>query len=128
MLLVSKHDPLCKAKDDLVKALHASGKEKLNGAPVPFSGDDVELAVPEDRNDPSKGWVPLVGPDAEDKLMSQTRSAGQNTGLRENAILAFRFRGTGDQDLWNVKVATLADADAIAPQSDDLPNDGMEDI
>jgi hypothetical protein len=111
LVFVSKSEPFRKAKENLLHGLRESGHSTLNGASVPDSADMVEIAVPVDRHDISKGWKALEGPDAEDRLMSQTRS-DQHSGLRDNGMVAFRFRGANNSAGWDVRVASMQDADA----------------
>jgi len=92
--------------------MRKSGLSDLKGEPIPSDPEEVQLAVPIERTDLTKGWVALEIPEEElDEEGEKKRKAGKTrrsvinespigAGLRDGATLAFRFRGEsgGEED------------------------------
>lgn len=85
------------------------------------------LGVPVDKNDLSSGWVDLEILEKEDDGQDGSKSNGvkknsvlnaspQGAGLRDGAILAFKFRRDDDEDESNID---YSDWDVIMPTYDD---------
>ncbi|KZF24445.1 hypothetical protein L228DRAFT_245376 [Xylona heveae TC161] len=94
-------------KEDLLHALRSTRPDgTLNGNKIPTSSDEVVLGVPIDNNDLSKGWVALEIPESEilDEQGVKRKVGGkqsvlnqspQGAGLKDGAVLAFKFREPG---------------------------------
>lgn len=121
MLLVSQSQPFTTIKQDLLEAIKATGISDINGAQLPSDPEAIVFGLTVDKNDISKGWVPLKIPEVED---GDTRGKGVEkgsvlnenplgAGLKDGALLAFKFRETDDDedDEWDV----------IMPSYDDEP-------
>jgi hypothetical protein len=105
-------------KVELLHALKTTNPSgQLNGATLPDSADDIEFAKPRDLSNPgASGWQ-SIGSDAQvddfdadlfggDNVTSKAKGKGKakansgshkdsllGAGLKDNAIVAFRFRG-----------------------------------
>ncbi|KAI9880816.1 MAG: hypothetical protein M1830_000252 [Pleopsidium flavum] len=108
LLFVDPGQSFDSIKQDLLDALKKSGRTELNGEPVPSDSDHVLLGLPMDKNDLSKGWVKLEIPETEieDGLGAKKKVGGkksilnaspQGAGLKDGAVLAFRFSESGDK-------------------------------
>ena len=83
------------------------------------------LGVPIDKNDPDRGWVNLRIPEIEDENEESKKSKGVKkdsvvnssplgAGLRDGAMLAFRFKTDEDEDdmvdgVWDVVIPSYDD-------------------
>lgn len=114
-------------KAELLEAIKATGIHEISGYKLPENADDIVLGVPVDKNDLSYGWVDLEIPEREDDVVNGSKSKGvkknsvlnsspQGAGLKDGAILAFRFTTDGDQDESNIDGS---DWDVIMPSYDD---------
>ena len=110
-----------------MEAIKATGIHEISGYKLPENADGIVLGVPVDKNDLSYGWVDLEIPEREDDGVNGSKSKGvkknsvlnsspQGAGLKDGAILAFRFTRDGDQDESNIDGS---DWDVIMPSYDD---------
>jgi hypothetical protein len=118
VLYVYQLQSLESIKVELLHALKTTNPSgQLNGATLPDSADDIEFAKPRDLSNPgASGWQ-SIGSDAQvddfdadlfggDNVTSKAKGKGKakansgshkdsllGAGLKDNAIVAFRFRG-----------------------------------
>lgn len=124
LLFVDQAQPFPSIKSDLLAAITKTGRTSLNNQPLPTYPDDVILGLPVEKNDPSKGWVPLEIPETEVQVNGGSKKIGGKksvlnssplgAGLRDGAMLAFRFRQEGamvdedgadvEDDEWDVVI------------------------
>ena len=79
--------------------------------------------MPKDKNDPSKGWVPLKIPEVEDgdtkgkgvKKGSVLNESPLGAGLKDGTMLAFRFTKGAEEDGMDLD----DEWDVIIPSYDD---------
>jgi hypothetical protein len=124
---------LSSLKQNLIEALKATNpSDKIDGQPIPTSLSEVELAKPIDQLDISQGWTLLdplpfedeLGADdiqnaAKSKAKSKSRDPSlKELGLKENHVLAFRFRQPESDDVdetlgddlgWKVEIPVYDD-------------------
>ncbi|KAF9732418.1 hypothetical protein PMIN06_007429 [Paraphaeosphaeria minitans] len=144
-------------KEQLYKALEETGLKDSDSEPIPLpiSPSDIELGRPSNPNDPHKGfqlgeweYPPLEGEDAEDLKGKGKAKAGRpkksgavgadsvkdcpkGAGLRDGAVLAFRWKGNGSQDdddiekadgrkadMWGVELASYEDNYGVENEMD----------
>lgn len=126
-MFVTQDQSFTSIKAELLEAIKATGIHEISGYKVPENADDIVLGVPVDKNDLSYGWVDLEIPEREDDAVIGSKSKGvkknsvlnsspQGAGLKDGAILAFRFTTDGDQDESNIDGS---DWDVIMPSYDD---------
>ncbi len=121
LLLVPQSQPFTTIKQDLLEAINATGINNISGNPIPSDPEAIVFGLLVDKNDISKGWVPLKIPEVEE---GDTKSKGVKkgtvlnesplgAGLKDGALLAFKFRERGEEkdDEWDV----------IMPSYDDEP-------
>jgi len=76
---------------------------------IPLDASQIVFGVPIDKNDFSKGWVKLEipeteiedGPNGKKKVggkKSVLNASPQGAGLKDGAVLAFRFRESGKEE------------------------------
>ena len=98
----------------------ATGKEDINGAILPSDANDIIFGVPIEKHDPSLGWVDLEikadeGEDKSTKNSSVFNESPMGAGLKDGAVMAFRFAGeNGD---WDVIMPSYEEEDASQDQS-----------
>lgn len=92
--------------------MKATGRNAIGGDELPSSPDDVVLGVLVDKNDPAQGWLDLEIPDqeqdgkkAKDSIFN---SSPLGAGLKEGALLAFKFSEEAD---WDVVMPSYDDED-----------------
>lgn len=105
LLFVDQAQSFTSIKKDLLGAIAKTGRTELNGHPLPTDPEDVILGVPVERNDPSRGWMRLDIPETEVKVNGASKRVGGKksvlnssplgAGLRDGAMLAFRFQEGG---------------------------------
>ncbi|MCJ1360706.1 MAG: hypothetical protein MMC33_010715 [Icmadophila ericetorum] len=109
LLYVQPTESFTVIKSDLLTALKKRNLTTLNGQSIPKNPEDVIFGVPVDRNDVSKGWVPLEIPPEDLEEMTGTsggNKAGRGgkkggksvlnespagAGLKDGGMVAFRF-------------------------------------
>lgn len=127
MLFVTQTQSFTSIKAELLEAIQSIGIHDINGDQIPTSSDDIVLGVPVDKNDLSNGWVDLEMLEREDDEESGSKMKGvkknsvlnaspQGAGLKDGAMLAFKFRRHGDEDESNLGGD---DWDVIIPSYDD---------
>lgn len=106
-------------KSDLLEAIKATGVHDINGNFLPSNADDIIFGVPVDNLNLDLGWVGLEIPEADEDDKGEKKPKGirkgsvlnsgpLGAGLRDGAILAFRFRDGAedgadmDKDEWDV--------------------------
>ena len=83
-----------------------TGRTELNGQTLPTEPEDVVFGVPVEKNDLSKGWVRLDIPETEVQVNGDSKKIGGKksvlnssplgAGLKDGAMLAFRFKTEGE--------------------------------
>lgn len=102
LLFVTETQTFTSIKADLLEAIKATGISEINGAELPADPNDIILGLPVDKNDLTLGWVDLEIPEKDDDE-KETKSKGARkdsvlnasplgAGLRDGAVLAFKFR------------------------------------
>ena len=92
-------------KQELLSSIKAAGKEDINGAILPSDANDIIFGVPIEKHDPSQGWVDVEikvdeGDSKSGKNKSVFNESPMGAGLKDGAVLAFKFAGeTGDWDV-----------------------------
>ena len=117
LLLVAQSQPFTSIKEDLLAAIKATGIEDIDGVPIPSNPESIVLGLPVDKNDISKGWVPLKIPEAESgdkkgKGVKKGSILNENplgAELKDGALLAFKFTDGGNEDQVD------ADFDVVMP-------------
>ncbi len=110
-------------KRDLLDAIKATNIKDINGNPLPSDPDEIEFGVPRDKNDISKGWLPLKIPEVEDgdgkgkgvKKGSVLNESPLGAGLKDGAMLAFKFTNGIAEDAMDLD----DEWDVIMPSYDD---------
>ena len=114
LLLVAPSQSFSSIKQDLLEAIKATGVTDINGEDIPSDPETIVLGLPADKNDISKGWVPLKIPEVEEggakgKGVKKNSVLNENplgAGLKDGALLAFKFREGSDadgmDDTWDV--------------------------
>lgn len=123
LLFVQQSQSFDSIKRDLRDAIKATGIQDINSNLVPSDPQDIELGVPRDKNDPSKGWVALKIPEVEDgdakgkgvKKGSVLNESPLGAGLKDGAMLAFKFTKGTEEDGMDVD----DEWDVIIPSYDD---------
>ena len=109
LLQADSHLPLSTLRSDLLTALHQTRPDgTLNSQTIPSSEKDVLLTKPIDADDLTVGWERL---DEDDDLGIEDEGKGKgkagakkastgpsvkDVGLKDGAVLAFKFRGEED--------------------------------
>ena len=109
--------------------MKATGIKDINGNLLPSDPEAIVFGLPVDKNDLSKGWVPLDIPEVSDtdtkgKGVKKGSVLNQNplgAGLKDGAMLAFRFKPDGLDMLeldveWDVVIPTYEDDDGSQSQ------------
>lgn len=127
LLFVSPNQSFGSIKSELLEAIKATGIRDLNGYALPANADGIIFGIPVDKNDPGKGWVGLNIPeidgdeDAGDNSKSVRKGSVLNesplgAGLKDGAMIAFKFREEGgedadnpDRDNWEVIIPSYDD-------------------
>lgn len=119
--MVAQSQSFNSIKHDLLEAISATGIRDIDGVPLPSNPEAIVFGLPVDKNDISKGWVPLKIPevkdgDAKGKGVKKGSVLNENplgAGLKDGALLAFKFREGGDDDglddEWNVVMPSYDD-------------------
>ena len=123
LLLVQQSQSFDSIKRDLLDAINATNIKDINGNFLPSDPEDIEFGVPRDKNDISKGWVPLKIPEAENgdrkgkgvKKGSVLNESPLGAELKDGAMLAFRFRNGDAEDGMDLEVGW----DVIIPHFED---------
>jgi len=121
LLLVPQSQPFTTIKLHLLEAIKATGINDINGSPIPSDPEAIVFGLPIDKNDINKGWVPLKIPELEDgdtkgkgiKKGTVLNESPLGAGLKDGALLAFKFREGDDEE--------DAKWDVIIPSYDDEP-------
>lgn len=127
LLFVSQNQSFGSIKSDLLEAIKATGIHDINGCALPTNPDDIMFGVPVDKNKPSKGWIDLEIPeiDGDEDAGGKSKGVRQSSvlnasplgaGLKDGAMVAFKFREQGAEDVDN---ADSNDWDVIIPSYDD---------
>lgn len=123
LLFVQQSQPFDSIKRDLLDAIKATNIKDINANFLPSDPEDIELGVPRDKNDISKGWLPLKIPEVEEgdtkgkgvKKGSVLNESPLGAGLKDGAMLAFRFiKGAAEDgmdldDEWDVIIPSYDD-------------------
>lgn len=121
LLFVAQSQPLTSIKQDLLAAIKATGIGDINGVPLPSDPEAIVFGVPIDKNDISKGWLPLKIPEVEDvdtkgkgvKKGSVLNENPLGAGLKDGAVIAFKFNegdgGDGMDEEWDVVMPSFDD-------------------
>jgi hypothetical protein len=110
--------------------MKARGIKDINGNLLPLDPEAIVFGVPIDKNDPGKGWVPLEIPEVSDtdtkgkgvKKGSVLNRSPLGAGLKDGAMLAFKFRDVDAQDVmelddeWDVVIPTYDEEDGSQSQ------------
>ncbi|KAM0804398.1 hypothetical protein BDR22DRAFT_818044 [Usnea florida] len=127
LLFVQQSQSFDSIKRELLDAISATGIHHINGNALPDDPEKIEFGVPRDKNDPSRGWVALKIPELEDgdtkgkgvKKGSVLNESPLGAGLKDGAMVAFRFVSKetkeAEEDLMDVD----DDWDVIIPSYDD---------
>ena len=113
--MVEATQPFGSIKDDLLSSIRATGAVDIHGATLPSDANDIIFGVPVDKNDPSQGWVELelksgTGEDGDGKSKWVFNESPMAAGLKDGAVLAFKFEGEmGD---WDVIMPSYEEEDA----------------
>ncbi|KAF2006328.1 hypothetical protein P154DRAFT_257233 [Amniculicola lignicola CBS 123094] len=138
-------------KDSLLAVLRETGlrSEAHGDIPLPADPSSIQLGRPRNPNDPSQGFVlgeweyqTDADEEAEGKgkakakipgrgkqnAVAEVKDCPKGAGLRDGAVLAFRFReqGSGEDmdeegeeaDMWNVRIASFEDSYGVEEQGD----------
>ena len=137
LLFVDKGQSLSSIKSDLLQALMLSGHQSFNGRALPSSADDIEFALPVDKNDLKQGWTSLDSRFSTERVDKGRRSKGDvangtlddsplGLGLKDGGVLAFRFRASDESGpeetmdtnkaLWHVAIPSYEDESATQSQ------------
>jgi hypothetical protein len=118
-------------KQNLLDSLRATNSS-IDGVTIPTSPSDVELAKPVDQLDLKQGWDLVDAPTPDDELAmddsdtkgkSRAKSSSRDLslkalGIKENHVLAFRFKNLDDEDAdetlgddlgWDVDIPSYED-------------------
>jgi hypothetical protein len=130
LLHVSPMQTLTTLKEDLLAVLQERSSSTFNNHPLPSSPSDILLAKPNDPFDLSQGWDALEEPDEledpfnidEDAPKPRTKKTTESEnlkayGVKDNAVLAFRFKGEKGAD-WDVVQAVNIDEYGVENESD----------
>lgn len=127
---------LTSIKTELLSALNQTHPDgRLHGAKIPSVADDIILGRSNDPYDPSSGWTRIEEEDptaetddglALKKRKNTTRDAlsPKTLGLKDNAVLAFKFRADDDEGLgleeekWDVVIASYEDVTGTTNEGD----------
>ena len=133
LLFVDKGQSFSSIKADLLQALMESGHRSVGGHALPSNPEDIEFALPVDKNDLRQGWTSLESRSSNDVVdkRGKNKSDGANgilhdtpsgAGLRDGGVLAFRFRAVEESDsgdvpdtnksLWDVSISSYEDEGA----------------
>ena len=110
--------------------MKAAGIRDVNGYLLPSDAEAIIFGLPIDKNDPSKGWVPLEIPEVSDtdtkgkgvKKGSVLNQSPLGAGLKDGAMLAFKFKDPDAQDVmelddeWDVVIPKYEDEDGSQSQ------------
>lgn len=110
-------------KQDLLDSIKDTGIQDINGNTLPSNPDSIVFGVPKDKYDPSKGWIDLEIPETENadtkgKSVKKGSVINQNplgAGLKDGALLAFKFQSEGEGDEmevdggWDVVIPSFED-------------------
>ncbi|KAL2042115.1 hypothetical protein N7G274_005303 [Stereocaulon virgatum] len=130
LLFVTQSQSFTSIKEDLLDAMKARGIKDINGNLLPSDPEAIVFGVPIDKNDPGKGWVPLEIPEVSDtdtkgkgvKKGSVLNQSPLGAGLKDGAMLAFKFRDVDAQDVmelddeWDVVIPTYDEEDGSQSQ------------
>jgi hypothetical protein len=91
---------------------------------IPQSVDDVALAIPRDKNDPTRGWQELHLSSRGEGLKDTPKAVG----LKDGGVVAFRFAndkedGGGSGDLGEDFVVEWLSFDDVDGAADDMDYD-----
>jgi len=127
---------LASLKKDLLSALRDRNPDNFHDLPIPKKSEDILLAKPVDPFDLEQGWDPLEDytdgevedpfnidedavmvnkPKAKKTLESENLKA---YGVKDGAVLAFRFRGVKDREGWDVVQAVNIDEYGVENEGD----------
>ncbi|KAL9132254.1 MAG: hypothetical protein Q9217_000058 [Psora testacea] len=106
LLLCQQSQSFTSIKQDLLDSIKAAGMENINRACLPSDPECIILGVPIDKNDISKGWINLEIPEFDEvegkekgvKKGSVLNQSPLGAGLKDGAVLAFKFNKEGERD------------------------------
>lgn len=119
LLLVQPNQSFESIKQDLLTAVRATGRTEINDSPLPSDSNDVVFGLPIDKTDLSQGWVDLALPEKDEddsrpgkvKKGSLLNTSPMGAGLKDGALLAFKFTGEGDD--WDVVIPNYDEEEAM---------------
>lgn len=119
LLLTPPTQPFTTIKKDLLAAIRATGISAIDGNSLPSDSEAIVFGVPHDKNDISKGWLPLKIPEVEDgdtkgkgiKKGTVLNESPLGAGLQNGALLAFKFQDEDaeENDVWDVIMPSYED-------------------
>lgn len=117
LLLVSPTEPFSSIKKTLLESFKSRGMKEINNKPIPEDPDQVELAIPIDKNNLDKGWKKLEVPSQKESGKRGLSSlTSQAASLKDSHAIAFRFRNNADAD---VDIEGNLDWDVVLPSYDE---------
>lgn len=123
---MSQNQSFGSIKSELLEAIKATGIRDINGCTLPTHADDIIFGITVDKNEPSNGWVSLEISEIDGDEDTGSKSKGVRkgsvlnasplgAGLKDGAVVAFKFRGEGaqdsDSDDWDVIIPSYDDED-----------------
>ncbi|KAH7030232.1 hypothetical protein B0J12DRAFT_745260 [Macrophomina phaseolina] len=140
---------LTSIRAELLHVLRETAPEGIAGKALPDSPEEIQLAKLRDTSDPEKGWKLLTQATAEggggkSKGKGKSGGAGDESlkavGVKDNAVLAFRWGGAVDNGLDGADMAIDIEGedeedekgadggwDVVWPRYDDTYIDGLDD-
>jgi len=99
--------PISTLKTNLLSSLRDTKPSGIKSRPIPISPSEIQLAIPVDPLEISKGWEILEPPSNIDEEDEQTPEAKQKwdestsvkaAGVKDNAVIAFRWRIEAEEE------------------------------
>lgn len=126
LLFVNQSQSFTSIKQELLDSLKATGIADIGGNLLPADPEAIVFGVPIDMNDTDKGWVPLEIPEVSDtdtkgkgvKKGSVLNQSPLGAGLKDGAMLAFKFKDPDSQDIMDLD----DEWDVVLPAYDDEAN------
>lgn len=121
--MLPAQESIVSTKEKLLNALNARGLKEINGDKIPETHSDIELGLPIDRNQLSRGWIALDPVVVDDGDKPATKKGAkkdspnnlQGANIRNGQAIAFRFKTSSDGDDdsgdagWDVVIPSLDD-------------------
>ena len=129
LLFVNQSQSFTSIKQQLLDSLKATGVAAIGGNPLPSDPEAIVFGVPIDTNDFDKGWAPLEIPEVSDTDMkgkgvkkgSVLNQSPLGAGLKDGAMLAFKFKDPESQDVMDLD----DEWDVVIPAYDDETNESQ---